>query len=522
MASSPNTSGTGQGRVCILASWVGPADAQQDEDGDLQARWASLQEREQRQRLAELDLEQRLESFAQRQSQLEAAARDQPRPQQQENVARSTAHEALDRESITATAVRSGGTKTASAEHEPNEEDKLRAEVQSLRQELADNKSQIEDLVARNAVLVDELGNLRENRRILFHQYSSHRKNMEVMVRVRPVRDGEMGLPAIAVKQSQSGRLEVSCPTNPSLAVAHVEADRVFDQTTTNAEIYLEIARHPWSLLEGRNVCIAAYGQTGSGKTYMMSYVSREVVAELFRNVLRDTPGCTYTLKARCVEVYINGVRDLLSGEGGGKKPTLRVRDDEKQGLVTVEGCMEQPLESEEDWDHVLKQVERCRKTSAVIPKGHSIAHQSSRSNLVLTIILEGHGSNGRSRAQLDLVDLAGSEGVPESAKDDAGLKKETAAINTTLLALGKVIDSLGNRNSHVPYNEMTLTKLLKYSLGFGARSLFLVTASPLARDFLQTKSSLMFSSKVLHAHVSRAKLKEGVIQKTNSLGTRA
>ncbi|RWA03036.1 hypothetical protein EKO27_g12069, partial [Xylaria grammica] len=45
-----------------------------------------------------------------------------------------------------------------------------------------------------------------------------------------------------------------------------------------------------------------------------------------------------------------------------------------------------------------------------------------------------------------------------------------------------------------VPYNNSKLTRLLKYSLGFGARTLFLVCVSPLAAHAARTEASLEFA----------------------------
>lgn len=46
--------------------------------------------------------------------------------------------------------------------------------------------------------------------------------------------------------------------------------ERVFDQTTTQEDIFFELSQLIQSSLDGYNVCIFAYGQTGSGKTFTM------------------------------------------------------------------------------------------------------------------------------------------------------------------------------------------------------------------------------------------------------------
>jgi hypothetical protein len=106
----------------------------------------------------------------------------------------------------------------------------------------------------------------------------------------------------------------------------------------------------------------------------------------------------------------------------------------------------------------------------------------SSRSHTVfsITVIQRDKASGTATQGILNLIDLAGSERLKKS--ESTGLRlKEALHINTSLTALGKVIVALdpSGQNSHVPYRDAKLTRILQNSLGGNSYTTVLAAIHP-------------------------------------------
>lgn len=104
--------------------------------------------------------------------------------------------------------------------------------------------------------------------------------------------------------------------------------------------------------------------------------------------------------------------------------------------------------------------------------------------------------------SKFHFVDLAGSERLKRTSAAGERIK-EGISINSGLLALGNVISALGDparskshTNSHVPYRDSKLTRLLQDSLGGNAHTMMIACVSPTEWNVGETVNTLKYANR--------------------------
>lgn len=279
--------------------------------------------------------------------------------------------------------------------------------------------------------------------------------------------------------------------------------DKIFDQTSTNDEIFEEWSQLVQSAVDGSKVCVFAYGQTGSGKTFTMSNRTNGMIplsmAKIFAELNElQTQGWSHTVEGDFVEIYNDNIVDLLSDSRSGAQ-RHDIKHDDAAATTSITNLVSWQIKSPEDASSLLAKANKNRATAST-----NINERSSRSHSVFTIKISGQNhSTGETRnGILNLIDLAGSERLNQSHATGPRLK-ETQAINRSLSCLGDVIHSLSRKQSgggaaaHVPFRNSKLTYLLKHSLQGDSKTLMFVNISPLLKNFNETVNSLRFAAKV-------------------------
>jgi hypothetical protein len=219
-------------------------------------------------------------------------------------------------------------------------------------------------------------------------------------------------------------------------------------------------------------------------------------VSEIFAIVERDSDKYDFKVSVYMIEMYLEGLNDLLIGLPGGeqmgkfdRKGGLKVMKDAR-GRVQVGGVTQMFARSASEMSNILSSGQSKRHVAST-----KMNSESSRSHLVSSIIIEATDKKTKltTKGKLTLVDLAGSESQKKTGATGDQLK-EAMAINGSLSALGNVISALTSNQKHIPYRNSKLTELLQDGLGGNAKTLLFVNASPADYNFNETCGSFEFA----------------------------
>jgi centromeric protein E len=169
-------------------------------------------------------------------------------------------------------------------------------------------------------------------------------------------------------------------------------------------------------------------------------------------NFVKDHPQIKYTLKVSYLEVYNEEINDLLGEPGSSNSKNLKIVSEDSVRGAVIGGLVEEVAQTPEDFMAILKRGESSRSYAST-----EMNNESSRSHTIYRVTIESidipeDGSpptGGGKVAYLNLVDLAGSE-RQKSTKAEGKTLKEGSNINKSLLALGAVINKLGESSKKV------------------------------------------------------------------------
>jgi len=368
-----------------------------------------------------------------------------------------------------------------------------------------------------NQVMVDNLMEKYKReltlRRKYFNTLQELRGNIRVFCRVRPLLKFELDQgDTSCLKFPYDNALIV---TDEKTTEHPFDFDRVYNIDTRQEDVSEDTTEYIQSVMDGYNVSIFAYGQTGSGKTFTMDGtdenpgVNLRALRQLFKMAEDRAPMFEYTIKVSIFEIYNEEIRDLIASERKEKSTDKNAKKDGDykvrhlpDGGVEVIGLTWIPVTADADVVRLSNIAKKHRSAGVTDMNAHS-----SRSHMLLVVEVKGFNkpANIEYLGKLYLVDLAGSERIKKSGAQGQALK-EAQNINSSLAALGDVMQALQEKRKFVPYRNSTLTDLMTNSLGGNAKTVMFINCCPTARHAFETVSSLKFASRVAKIELGQAK----------------
>ncbi|KDO24258.1 hypothetical protein SPRG_20873 [Saprolegnia parasitica CBS 223.65] len=340
---------------------------------------------------------------------------------------------------------------------------------------------------------------------------------VEVAVRVRPFLPKELlrspdGVGAIRMDHDRRA-IEIATPNSS----AQFYFDHVLGPDCSQAQMYEETLQPKIDhFLNGFNITVLGYGQTASGKSHTIgSGLSNQdedewgllprMLHDVFARIAIEDEA---NVSVSFLEIYGEDIHDLLLPLTSSKKAVkhaLHLRQD--RSGVFVQGAREVPVTTPEDALEQLRIGCLTRITGST-----EMNDVSSRSHAVFTLTLVQKTKRSEDKSFLDtmttiskvtFVDLAGSERLKKTMADGQRMK-EGIQINVGLLALGNVINALGDEKNQkrtdtaafVPYRSSKLTRLLQDALGGNSRTLFVACVSPATSNAAESLNTLQYANR--------------------------
>ena len=336
---------------------------------------------------------------------------------------------------------------------------------------------------------------------------------VKVVVRCRPLDKKEIKKGMKPILNCDFNRKEVAIQTEDVDKSMSYYFDKVFNSSASQEFVYRSVvADVVEDTLKGFNCTVFAYGQTGTGKTYTMEGYRTEskdkqspfwygdqagMIPRAAQHIFQRLEACSssFSVLISCLELYNEEVIDLLAKEGDTSK--LYIRDETSNSNVkgvTVAGLQEIRVKSPEDIFKILKHASQKRHVAET-----NSNYRSSRSHCIFTITINmkeaaDNGEDLMRTGKLNLVDLAGSENTKRSGAKGVVMKQATM-INKSLLTLRRVITALSSgKQTHIPFRDSKLTRLLQESLGGKAKTCMIATIAPTSDCLEETRSTLQYA----------------------------
>ncbi|XP_005092215.1 kinesin-like protein KIF20B isoform X2 [Aplysia californica] len=240
---------------------------------------------------------------------------------------------------------------------------------------------------------------------------------------------------------------------------------------------------------------------TGTPEDPLLDVENRE--REELKVDVEDQGKIRFSVWVSFAEIYNEQVFDLLEPmprKKNARRQVLRVSDD-RNGNPYIKGLKEIHVESADEAYRLLIIGQRNLQTAST-----RLNHCSSRSHCIFNIkivrVADKDDPHIARVSMLSLCDLAGSERYSKTQASGDRLK-EAGNINTSLMTLGRCIETLRQNQMHkdqhtqkmVPFRDSKLTRLLQNFFNGSGRAAMIVNVSQCLSMFDDTLHVFKFSA---------------------------
>ncbi|CAN6877551.1 unnamed protein product [Brassica oleracea] len=244
------------------------------------------------------------------------------------------------------------------------------------------------------------------------------------------------------------------------------------EHETTSLILTKEIEPLISTVFEGKDANVIAHGARGSGKTHLIQGSEKEpgLAVLTMAEMLSMAEERGYSISVSVYEVCNETVYDISDQE----KRVVSVLEGaqgkiQRKGLSKANLCFQVHVKSLSEFKKLYFGLKKTQKLKGEPPL-------RSHRGVMIHVTTNGSNVSSGSIGRINFLDLAGYE---DSRKQNNGLGPlETTRINKSIYALQNVIYALNANESHVPYRESKLTRMLKDCLQRSNRTL-LITCLP-------------------------------------------
>ncbi|KAG5106028.1 hypothetical protein JHK82_042998 [Glycine max] len=257
-------------------------------------------------------------------------------------------------------------------------------------------------------------------------------------------------------------------------------------------------------VLDGYNGIVMAYGQTRIGKTFTLGQLGEEDTSDRgimvcsMEDILADISLGIDFVTVSYLQLYMEALQDFLNPAND----NIPIVEDPKTGDVSLSGDTSVEIKDQPSFLELLRVGETHR-----IAANTKLNTESSHSHAILTVHVK--------RFVVDCEDVVSTKNndashltkpskpiFRKSKLERASwlceeyMLEKAKSINLSLSALAKCINALAENNSHVPFRDSKLTRLLRDSFGGTIRASLIVTISLSPYHQGETSNTILFGQK--------------------------